>query len=153
MVFTFKTKADSQQWQLDSENLTWQRVSSLITTPSVTAAENDIARFVPVESGILTALGGGRYVLEGRKPFDENGTPQLAVVIFLTLLSSENSGTCVTFIQSNVEVEGLTHEPISKFETHEMPPITMSPKSGGARAIPPAMPPVAQKEVLKSVAR
>lgn len=150
MVFTFKTKADSQNWSIDTENLTWSRVSSLIATPSIMAAESNIARFVPVESGELNALGGGRYTFDGKKPFDENGIPQLAVICVLTLLSSEENGTCVTFLQANVETEDLKHEPVSKFETRCMPPISLSPKSGGARAIPVSLTP---NEALKSVAR
>lgn len=128
MIYSFKTKADDQQWIIDTEALTWARSSGLVISPSVIAAEANMGSFVPIEEGKLTAMGGGRYVLEGRKPFDESGKPQLSILILLSLLSADNQGTCVTFIQSNMELDKFQHQPIKNFATEVMHPIQLNPK-------------------------
>lgn len=134
MIYNFKD-ASEQMWVIDTESLSWSRASSIIAAPSIVAAESNVARFVPTEEGELTALGGGRYVLEGRKQFDDEGKPQLAIVIILTLLSADNDGTCVTFLQSNVEIKDAQHQQIKNFHTQCLAPFTPTPH-GAAAPVP-----------------
>ena len=68
MIFNFKTVEGDEQYVIDPEAQTWAKASSIIATPSVKAAESNIARFVPIEEGKLVPLGGGRYRLHPRKP-------------------------------------------------------------------------------------
>jgi hypothetical protein len=129
MKFNFKTVSDEQQWVIDTEDGTWARASSIISASSIVAAEHNAAHFVPQEEGHLIPMGGGRYAFEGRKPFDEQGKPQLAVVCILTLLSSDDGGTCVTLIQGNVALKELQHQTISKFHAECLPPLQLTKAS------------------------
>lgn len=139
MIFNFKTELDSQQWVIDTEELNWARASSLVAAPSIKAAETNLARFVPTEEGKLIPMGGGRYALEGRKPFDENKNPQLAFIVILTILSAENEGTCVTFMQTNVAIRDLQHQQIKNFVSQTMPPLQLTPRDvGKIHAVPKA---------------
>ena len=125
MIFNFKTVQDYQQWQIDTENGTWARASNIIAAPTVIAAAQNIARFVPQEEGKITPLGGGRYALTGRQPFLD-GQPQLAVICILTLLSADNDGTCLTLIQGNVPLKELQHQPIKNFAMECLPPLQLT---------------------------
>ena len=139
MIFNFKTELDSQQWVIDTEEFNWARASSLVAAPSIKAAETNLARFVPTEEGKLIPMGGGRYALEGRKPFDENKNPQLAFIVILTILSAENEGTCVTFMQTNVAIRDLQHQQIKNFVSQTMPPFSLTPRDvGKIHAVPKA---------------
>lgn len=132
MIYNFKTVDDDQQWVVDSEELNWARASSLVAAPTIKAAETNLARFVPTEEGKLIPMGGGRYALEGRKPFvGPDNHPQLAIIVILTLLSAENNGTCVTFMQANVAVKDLQHQQIKNFVAQCMPPLQLTPRSVG----------------------
>lgn len=131
MIYNFKTESDDQMWVMDTEALTWARASSIISTPSVQAAQSNLAHFVPSEEGRLIPLSNGRFALEGRKPFDADGKPQFAIFIILNILSSENDGTCVTFIQANVALKDGQHQHIKNFHTQCLPPFQMNPKQLG----------------------
>ena len=130
MIYNFKTE-DGQQWVADTEALTWGKASSIIASPTIKAAETNIARFVATEEGKLIPLGGGRYAFEGRKPFDESNKPQLAVFIVLTILSAESEGTCVTFFQANVPIKDVQHQPIKNFHVQCLPPFQLNPNGVG----------------------
>lgn len=129
MIYNFKTEEDDQQWVVDTELLTWARASSIIAAPTIIAAEANIARFVPTEEGKLIPLGGGRYNLEGRQPFDENHKPQLSLFMIITVLSTENEGTCMTFFQANVAAKGVQHQNIKNFESRCLPPMQLENKA------------------------
>ena len=75
MIYFFQT-ADDECREIDLVEMTWARVSRLNTTPSITAAENDFIRHIPLESGPLIPMGGGTYNLDGRLPLPEKPTPQ-----------------------------------------------------------------------------
>jgi hypothetical protein len=123
MLYNFKTTDDGQQWAIDTEALTWAKASSILATPSVKAAESNIARFVAQEEGKLIPMGGGRYALQGRKPFDKDRKPQLSIFILLSILSGEDGGTAVTFMQANVDIKDLQHQEIKKFKCEVLPAI------------------------------
>jgi hypothetical protein len=141
VIYNFKTTEDGQQWVIDTEALTWARASSILATPSVKAATSNLARFVASEEGKLIPMGGGRYALEGRRPLDKDRKPQLALVIILNILTSEGDGSCVTFIQANVDVKDLQHTEIKNFHVECLPAIR--PPN---RPAPQAMPPITADE-------
>lgn len=137
MLYNFRTTDDSQMWAVDTEALTWAKASSILATPSVKAAESNIARFVASEEGALIPMGGGRYALEGRKPVDDAGKPQLAIFILVTILSAEDGGVCVVFIQANVAIQDAQHQEIKKFKMECLPPIRPPQNPALRREMPP----------------
>lgn len=138
MIYNFRTTEDNQQWMIDTESQPayWAKASSILAAPSVTAAANNTASFVPQEEGVLVPLGGGRYALKGRKPVDAAGNPQLSIIIILTLLSGEEGGTCVTFIQANVDIKDAQHADIKNFKVEALPAIR-TPQRPTAQVMPP----------------
>lgn len=143
MLYNFRTTEDSQQWTVDTEQLKWARASSILAAPSVKAVESHLARFVAAEEGPLIPMGGSRFAMAGRQPLDAAGKPQLAIVIIVTVLTSEDGGSAVTFIQANVEIKDFQHQEIKKFRTEVLPAIR-SPQNPGRR--PVVMPPITADE-------
>lgn len=134
MLYNFKSSEG--QWVVDSENLTWARTSSIISSPSLLAAEGNIGNFVPIEEGKLNPLGGGRYSLLGRRPFNEKKEPQLSIFILLTVLSAEGDGTCVTFVQGNVDLSDFQHQQIKHFKAECLPAVK-APNRPALQGMPP----------------
>lgn len=129
MIYNFKV--EGVQYMVDTEALTWAQASSIISAPSIKAAESNLAHFVPQKEGKLIPLSNGRFALEGKKPFDEKGKPQFAIFIILTLLSAENEGVCISFIQGNVPLTDLQHQQIKHFHAQCLPPFQLNPKQVG----------------------
>ena len=129
MIYNFQLASNKDQYAIDVEALTWAKTSNILAAPTIIAAEANIARFIPQEEGRLTPLGGGRYALDGRRPFDAKGIPQLALFMVVTVLSSDNEGTCMTFLQSNVALENFQHQNIKNFESRCLPPMQLENKS------------------------
>jgi hypothetical protein len=139
MLYNFET--DEGTFVIDTEILTWAKASSIIAAPSIKAAESNFAHFVPQVEGKLIPLGGGRYALQGRKPFNEKKEPQLSIFILLNIFSGEDGGTAVTFLQSNVEVRKLQHQEIKKFKCEVLPAIPAPNRPPQAQ-----MPPITAEE-------
>ena len=130
MIYNFKDSS-GQQWMVDTETLKWAQASSILATPSIAAAASNLAHFVPQAEGALVPLGGGRYAFEGRKPLDDGGNPQLSIIIILTVLTAEDEGVCVTFIQGNVGVTDFQHQQIKKFKAEALPAISTPTRPAG----------------------
>lgn len=141
MIFNFKTVEGGEQYVIDPEAQTWAKASSIIATPSVKAAESNIARFVPIEEGRLVPLGGGRYRLHPRKPIGKDGKPQLSMIVLLTVLTEQDGGTCVTFLQANVDIKDAQHQEIKKYTCE-----CLSAVGAPARPSPVPMPPITAEE-------
>jgi hypothetical protein len=109
VTYEFKTE-DGQLWTIDTERGTWARVSTILAAPSVIAAESNLSNYVPAEGGRLVSIGNGQYYLEGRQPKD--GLCRVAVI---TVLTDEDEGSCVTFLQANVTVKDPNHREIKKY--------------------------------------
>jgi hypothetical protein len=148
VIYNFRTTDDGQQWMIDTESQPayWAKASSILAAPSVSAAANNSASFVPQEEGTLVPLGGGRYALKGRKPIGPDGKPQLSIIIILTVLSSEEGGTCVTFVQTNVDIKDLQHAEIKNFKTEALPAVKTP-----TRPAPQAMPPITKEEQAAAI--
>lgn len=97
MIAQFKT-LDDELWVIDSDNLKWGRASSILSSPSVTAAaESKLAQYVFSEEGPLVPMGGGTFTLGGRKPSDGLTTVGVLFTVF--------EGTVVAYLQANVPVK------------------------------------------------
>ena len=133
MIYNFRTAEG--QWVVNPEDLTWARTSSIISSPSVVAAASNLANFVPIETGKLVPLGGGRYSLDGRKPLNEKQEPQLSIFIILTILTAEDGGTCVSFLQANVETTDFQQQEIKKFKCESLPAIPTPTRPAGMATV------------------
>ena len=155
MIYNFKT--DEGRWAIDDERLTWARVSSILATPSVIAAENNIARFVAEEEGLLAPVRGGSFILVGRKPTDKKGQPQLSMVsiVWKPIRDPDNANkmTMVTLFQANVPTSDLQTEKIEAYYAQcllppgrpappqtQMPPITKAERETQLQETPQIQP-------------
>ena len=120
MLYNFRD-SDDQQWQIDTERLTWARASSILSAPSVTAAENNMARFIATEEGSLAPLGMGRFGLVGRRP------PDLSIVSIGHVPITDDDGqiVLVCLIQSNVTIKDAQHQEIKRFKIQPLAPPPM----------------------------
>ena len=115
MTYTFRTE-DGQHWALDTERGMWSKTSSLLAAPSIIAAEHGLSHLAATETGKLIPIGGGRYAFEGRQPKDG-----LCLITIMTVLSIEDGGSCVTFLQANVNIMDAAHEDIKKYKCECLP--------------------------------
>ena len=140
MLYNFKTVEDDQQWVVDTEKLTWARASSILATSSVKAAENNLARFVAAEEGLLAPFGGGAFRLVGRKPFVD-GKPSLVIVAIIWVPVTDEDGaiTMVGILQSNVDTKDAKPQDIKRFKMECLP--------AAKQAQNPAQRPIAQPPI------
>jgi len=120
MIYTFKDES-GEQWQIDTEKLIWSRASSILSAPSVAAAENDMARFVPQEEGQLAPMGMGRFSFVGRRP------PQLSIISIGHIPVTDDDGEIVSvcLVQSNVIIKDVEHQEIKRFRVQPLAPPQM----------------------------
>lgn len=122
MIYTFKTEDKEELYVLDTnpEVLTWARASTILATPSLTAAENEVARYVPIEEGKLVPGGGGNYTFDGRNPreYTKKGLP--TPLVSVSILSLPVNDTLHTYLAANVRIKEDSFElgPIKKFQCH-----------------------------------
>ena len=69
MIYQFKDESD-ELFVLDIVHMRWGIASSILSTPSVAAAENKLARFIYKSEGELVPMGAGAYGLDGRTEKD-----------------------------------------------------------------------------------
>jgi hypothetical protein len=69
VIYQFRNTEDDL-FVLDVVNMHWGIASSILSTPSVAAAENKLARFVYKSEGELVPMGAGAYSLDGRTEKD-----------------------------------------------------------------------------------
>lgn len=141
MLFSFRTVEDDQIWTVDTEILEWTKASSIVSSPSVKAVESKFANYIPIEKGKLSPIGGGRYRLHPRKPIGKDGRPQLSMIVLLTVLTEQDGGTCVTFLQANVDIKDAQHQEIKKYTCECLPAV-----GAPARPSPVPMPPITADE-------
>jgi|SRR5215831_3675916 len=109
MIYQFET-LDNEKFVLDISKQRWGRASSVLATPSLSASENALARYVYKEEGNLIPMGGGVYCLDGRQPLPENATDEqkaapgagLSSIGILVVLFEE---VCEIYLKPNVRVK------------------------------------------------
>jgi len=146
MLYNFKLAENGDQYVIDTENFTWALASSIIASPTIAAAEGNLANFVPKEEGKLIPMGAGTYAFEGRLPFTEDGKPSLAVVVIFSNFVFDDNGqaVCVTLIQGNVALKELQHPEIKLFHTECLNPFPMNKKKPAAAPRAPRYIPVVE---------
>lgn len=117
MIYTFKDES-GEQWEIDTEKLTWARASSILAAPTISAAENDMPRFVAAEEGSLAPYGMGRFGLIGRRP------PELSILSIGHIPITDDDGEIVMMclIQSNVVIKDVEHQEVKRFKTQPLAP-------------------------------
>ena len=142
MIYNFKVVEGDAQYVIDIEALTWAHTSSLLTAPSLVAAKDNWAAFMPVEEGKLSPLGGGRFHFVGRK------SPQLALIAVLWIPVSEPDGvTMVNILQANVDIKDGKAQEITKYKTECMPAARQAPNPA---LQPIQQPPITIDEIAQS---
>jgi hypothetical protein len=69
MIYHFRDLTD-QLFVVDTAKMRWGKASSILATPSLSAAEKQLAHYEMSESGDLIPMGGGVYNFDGRTPKD-----------------------------------------------------------------------------------
>lgn len=101
MRYEFKTM-DDEKFVLDTVNMSWGRASSIVSSPSVGAAENGLAQFEYLEQGDLVPMGAGHYSLDGRTPRTTGPGAGLSAV---GILSVPFEDKLIMWLVPNAEVE------------------------------------------------
>ena len=115
MRYSFKTASDDELFVIDTQNMTWSRTSNVLSAPSISAVENDIAQYQAIESGELIAMGGGAYNLDGRTPETKGPGAGLSSI---GILSVPFEDTLVLYLKANVPIKegSFTSNPIKHFK-------------------------------------
>lgn len=69
MIYQFKSLSD-QLFVLNTATMTWGIASSILATPSMAAAKENLARYVFSSEGTLVPMGAGAYSMDGRTEKD-----------------------------------------------------------------------------------
>jgi hypothetical protein len=102
LIYQFRSWPDDELFVLDIVHMRWGRASSILSTPSVSAAEHKLARFVYSEEGDLIPMGGGAYNLDGRTPKTEGPGAGLSSV---GILSVPYDQYLILYLRPNVNVK------------------------------------------------
>jgi hypothetical protein len=101
VIYQFKA-LDNELFVIDTASMRWGRASSILATPSVAAAEQNLSRFVYSEEGELIPQGAGVYTLLGRTPKTEGPGAGLSVVALMAVPFEE---TLVLYLKANVPIK------------------------------------------------
>lgn len=101
MIFHFET-LDDALWVIDTANLQWGRASSILSAPSIVAAEKNLAKFEFAESGRLVPMGAGVYNMDGRTP--KSAAPG-AGLSSVGIMSIPFEDTLVIYLRANVKIK------------------------------------------------
>jgi hypothetical protein len=93
----------------------WGRASSILSAPSIAAAEQNLAKFEFSEEGELIPMGGDTFALDGRTEKTEGPGKGLSKV---TIHSIPFIDTLIVSISANVALKDSTFKsnPIKKVE-------------------------------------
>lgn len=104
MIYHFETM-DNETFVIDTATMKWGRASSILSAPSVLAAENNLAKFEFSEEGELIAMGAGTYNLDGRTPKTTGPGAGLCTVGILCVPFED---TLVVYLRANVKIKDDT---------------------------------------------
>jgi len=104
MVYHFQT-LDESTFVINTESMRWGRASSILSAPSIQAAEQNLAKFEFSEEGQLIPQGAGTYSLDGRT---EKTTGPGAGLFAVTILSIPFIDTLVIELKANVPLKDGT---------------------------------------------
>lgn len=109
MIYSFEVES-GENFVVNTATLKWGIASSILSAPSIVAAENNMAKFEFSTEGSLIPMGAGTYNLDGRTPKDGLSTVGLLCIPF------EN--TLVIYLRTNVPIKDGTFKsnPIQKVE-------------------------------------
>jgi hypothetical protein len=135
VIYHFKSQ-DDELFVLDTAHMRWGRASSILSTPSVAAAEQHLARYVYSEEGALVPMGAGVYNLDGRTPKTEGPGAGLSTV---GIMAVPFETTLFIYLRPNVNIKSDSFksgfpEEAQKFIKHQI----LQPHSEQENASAPA---------------
>jgi hypothetical protein len=109
VIYHVETEA-GELFVLNTATLKWGIASTILSSPSIMAAEKNLAKFEFRAEGDLIPLGAGAYSLDGRIPKDGLSAVGILCVLF------EN--TLVVYLRGNAKLKDGTFKsnPITKTE-------------------------------------
>jgi hypothetical protein len=110
MIYSFETEETKENFVINTATMRWGIASSILSAPSIVAAEHNMAKFEFSKEGELVAMGAGVYNLDGRTPKDGLSTVGILCIPF------EN--TLVIYLRANAKIKDGTFKsnPIQKTE-------------------------------------
>lgn len=114
LVYQFKTTDDSL-FVINTVTMRWGRASTILSAPSVTAAEHKLMQFVYSEEGELVPMGNGIYNMEGRTPETKGPGEGLSSIGIMAIPFED---TLVMYLTANAPVKPDSFEsnPIKHFK-------------------------------------
>jgi hypothetical protein len=104
MIYHFET-TDNETFVIDTATMKWGRASSILSAPSIQAAENNLAKYEFSESGDLISMGAGTYNMDGRTPRTEGPGAGLCTIGILCVPFED---TLVVYLRANVKIKDDT---------------------------------------------
>ena len=110
MIYSFEVADTGENFVLNTATMKWGIASSILSAPSLVAAENNMAKFEFSVEGALIPMGAGVYALDGRQPKDGLSTVGILCVPF--------EDTLVVYLRANVKIKdgSFKSNPIKKTE-------------------------------------
>lgn len=101
MIYHFET-LDNTTWVIDTETMRWGRASSILSAPSITAAENNLAKFELAEEGDLIPMGAGTYNMDGRTEKTQGPGAGLSTIGIMAVPFGD---TLILYLRANVKIK------------------------------------------------
>lgn len=105
MIYHFEVASDGATFVIDTETMRWGRASSILSAPSITAAEKNLAKFELAEEGDLIPMGAGTYNLDGRTPKSKGPGEGLSTVGIMAVPFGD---TLILYLRANVKIKDDT---------------------------------------------
>lgn len=100
MIYSFEVAETNENFVINTATLRWGIASSILSAPSIVAAEHNMAKFEFSKEGALIPMGAGTYNLDGRTPKDGLSTVGILCVPF--------EDTLVVYLRANVKIKDDT---------------------------------------------
>jgi hypothetical protein len=125
VVYQFKSEKD-ELFVLNTATMRWGIASSILATPSMAAAKENLARYVFSSEGTIVPMGAGGYSLDGRTEKDGIHVVAIMCVPFETYI--------VLYLRPNVNIKpdsficGISekHQEIIKYQIMQPNPEKMA---------------------------
>ena len=110
MIYSFVTEKTDENFVINTETMRWGIASSILSAPSIVAAENNMAKFEFSVEGELISMGGDTFALDGRTEKDGLSKVTIHSIPFID--------TLIVSISANVALKDSTFKsnPIKKVE-------------------------------------
>jgi hypothetical protein len=100
LIYSFVVEKTDENFVINTETMRWGIASSILSAPSIVAAENNMAKYEFSAEGELIPMGGDTFALDGRTEKDGLSKVTIHSIPFID--------TLIVSISANVEIKDET---------------------------------------------